>query len=79
MLSPGSRDRGEAEVRAMGEVISFTATGSPSRLPRDRGEEAQILLFTGVRYLRIDFVEPEETGRPTPRTPPNRRGSKRRA
>ena len=46
----------------MGEIIAFQSLASTKRAKaRDAGEEAQILFFTGVRYVRAPTTisEPE--------------------
>ena len=39
-------------VGAMGELIVFRSAASPRKDSAERGEGAQILFFTGVRYQR---------------------------
>ena len=54
---------GAAEVWAMGELLLFRPVGGQDRKPsRLRGEAAQILFFTGVRYQRAEPVAPALAG-----------------
>ncbi len=42
----------------MGELLAFRAQERASRSVSPRAEEAEILFFTGVRYMRVeDYVE----------------------
>jgi hypothetical protein len=41
----------------MGELVRFRAAAGPRKESADRAEQAEILLFTGVRYERS--VEPK--------------------
>lgn len=68
----------------MAEILMFRARPrSAHEVGPQRGECATILFFTGVRYMRMDDVEPIETGvrkaprrsgkSPTPRRTPRKR------
>jgi hypothetical protein len=61
----------------MGEVIAFqSATGSKRAQARSAGEEAQILFFTGVRYVpSTETTTPSDAPRHHDGTP---RGGRRR-
>ncbi|THD44280.1 MAG: hypothetical protein E7774_10885 [Bradyrhizobium sp.] len=45
----------------MGELVRFRAAAGPRKESADRAEQAEILLFTGVRYERS--VEPKAKSR----------------
>jgi hypothetical protein len=42
----------------MGELVRFRAAAGPRKNSADRGDKAEILLFTGVRYQRTDEASP---------------------
>jgi hypothetical protein len=45
-------ERGAVGVGAMGELILFRPAAGPRKESAERGDAAQILFFTGVRYQR---------------------------
>jgi hypothetical protein len=46
------------EVKSMGELVAFRASQRGPRGGAPRSEGAEILFFTGVRYMRAeDYVE----------------------
>jgi hypothetical protein len=59
MIGVRSHAQSVGEVGAMGELVRFRAAAGPRKDSADRSDNAQILLFTGVRYQRSADVSPK--------------------
>jgi hypothetical protein len=46
----------------MGELVRFRAAAGPRKNDADRSDNAEILLFTGVRYQRTGEAPPSSRG-----------------
>jgi hypothetical protein len=46
----------------MGELVRFRAAAGPRKNGAERGDKAEILLFTGVRYQRTGEATPTSRG-----------------
>lgn len=56
----------------MGDLIVMTRPATSSRRPSITGADAEILFFTGVRYMRMPDVEPAASPLRTPRVRSNK-------
>jgi hypothetical protein len=52
-------------TQAMAQIISLQSRMRPPRRPSPAGDGARILVFMGVRYMRIEEYSPSTTDAPS--------------